>query len=213
MTMRRLAPGFRSLYLAAFRVDLDVREGVPAVLPGVALARALVAAVRAGGAPEPASVGLVLGDDALLAGLNAAHLRKSGPTDVLSFPLLPPEAFPPHEGGPPRQASGRPQAGSPAGADGRALPDERAFTDDRAFLLPPGTRLHLGDVVVSVERAIAQAEAGRGGQTGDVRWSPADELRLLVVHGGLHLCGWDHAEPAEEAAMRSLEQRVLAAPM
>ncbi len=79
----------------------------------------------------------------------------------------------------------------------------------RAFLLPPGTRLHLGDIVVSVERAVEQAEAGRGGQTGDVRWSPADELRLLVVHGGLHLCGWDHADPVEAAAMRSLEQRIL----
>ncbi|HZL14928.1 MAG TPA: rRNA maturation RNase YbeY, partial [Verrucomicrobiae bacterium] len=40
---------------------------------------------------------------------------------------------------------------------------------------------------------------------------PADELRLLVVHGGLHLCGWDHAEPAEEAAMRALERTILAA--
>jgi ssRNA-specific RNase YbeY (16S rRNA maturation enzyme) len=36
-------------------------------------------------------------------------------------------------------------------------------------------------------------------------------LRLLVVHGGLHLCGWDHATPAEEAAMRALERQVLAA--
>jgi probable rRNA maturation factor len=63
--------------------------------------------------------------------------------------------------------------------------------------------------VVSVERAIEQAETGRGGQAGDVRWSPADELRLLVVHGGLHLCGWDHAEPAEEAAMRALERELL----
>ena len=201
MTARRLAPGFRSVYLAPFRVDLDVRETLPAVLPGAALARTLVAALRAGGAPEPASVGLVLGDDALLAGLNEAHLGTIGPTDVLSFPLLPPEAFPPHEFGPARPA--RP---SPA-------PASSAAPDARAFLLPPGTRLHLGDVVVSVERAIAQAEAGRGGQTGDVRWSPADELRLLVVHGGLHLCGWDHAEPAEEAAMRSLEQRVLATSM
>ena len=33
-------------------------------------------------------------------------------------------------------------------------------------------------MVISVERAIAQASEGRGGQTGDVRWSPADELRL-----------------------------------
>lgn len=74
----------------------------------------------------------------------------------------------------------------------------------------PEARTHLGDIAISVERAIDQAEAGRGGQTGDVRWSPADELRLLVTHGVLHLCGWDHAEPEEEARMRTLEQRLLA---
>ena len=81
-----------------------------------------------------------------------------------------------------------------------------------AFALPPGRRSHLGDIVVSVERAIEQADAGRGGQTGDVRWSPADELRLLVTHGTLHICGWDHAEPAEEEPrMRGpCEQRLLA---
>jgi probable rRNA maturation factor len=113
-------------------------------------------------------------------------LGKTGPTDVLSFPLLPPDAFPAHPGA----------AGRPAGA---AV----------SFALPPGRRTHLGDIVISVERAIAQAEAGRGGQTGDIRWSPADELRLLAIHGALHVCGWDHADPAEEAAMRALERLVL----
>jgi probable rRNA maturation factor len=183
----------RTIYLPPFRVDLEVRPGVPRLLPAAALARTLVAALRAGGAPEPASVGLILAADTELAALNADHMGVAGPTDVLSFPLLPPEAFPPHAGGPAR-------SGAAAGATLDAGP---------AFLLPPGTRLHLGDVVVSVERAVEQAEAGRGGQTGDVRWSAADELRLLVVHGGLHLCGWDHAEPAEEAAMRALERRIL----
>ncbi len=77
------------------------------------------------------------------------------------------------------------------------------------FPLPPRARLHLGDIVVSVERAVDQAHGGRGGWTGDVRWSPADELRLLVTHGALHVCGWDHAEPVEEAAMRELEARLL----
>jgi rRNA maturation RNase YbeY len=62
--------------------------------------------------------------------------------------------------------------------------------------------------VVSVERAVGQAEAGRGGQTGDMRWDARDELRLLVTHGTLHVCGWDHAEPEEEAAMRALERRL-----
>jgi probable rRNA maturation factor len=74
----------------------------------------------------------------------------------------------------------------------------------------PGGRTHLGDVVVSVERAVEQADQGRGGQTGDVRWQPADELRLLVTHGVLHICGWDHADPVEEAAMRALEKELLA---
>jgi probable rRNA maturation factor len=78
------------------------------------------------------------------------------------------------------------------------------------FATPPGRRVHLGDIVLSVERATEQAAAGRGGQTGDVRWSAADELRLLVAHGALHICGWDHADPTEEAAMRALEQRLLA---
>ena len=80
----------------------------------------------------------------------------------------------------------------------------------QAFALPPGLRAHLGDVVVSVERAAAQAESGRGGQTGDVRWTVVEEMLLLTVHGTLHVCGWDHAEPVEEAAMRALERRSMA---
>ncbi len=201
-TPRPAAVGPRPIYRPPFRVDLEVRPGVAPLLPAVALARVLHAALLAGGAPEPAAVGLILADDAELAALNAAHMGQAGPTDVLSFPLLPPEAFPPHEGG---------TAGSPAppggpGSRSRTAPGGAA----RAFLLPPGTRLHLGDIVVSIERAEDQAEAGRGGQTGDVRWSPADELRLLVVHGALHLCGWDHAEPREAATMRALERGILA---
>lgn len=181
----------RSIYLGPFRVDVDVRRGTPRVLPVIVLARSLAAALAAGGAPEPASVGLILADDRELTRLNAAHLGEHGATDVLSFPLLPPAAYPPHPGRAPEPA-GRPV--------------------EPAFLLPPGTRLNLGDVVISVERAMAQAERGRGGQTGDVRWRAADELRLLVVHGGLHLCGWDHAEPEEEAAMRALERALVGIP-
>jgi probable rRNA maturation factor len=179
----------RAIYLRPWRIDVEVRPGTPRVLPAIALARCLVAALAAGGAPGPASAGLVLADDDELARLNAAHLGKEGPTDVLAFPLLPPGAFPPHPGGPPATAGER---------------------EGHPFPLPPGIRPGIGDVVVSVERAIAQAADGRGGQAGDTRWAAADELRLLVVHGGLHLCGWDHAEADEEAAMRALERRLLA---
>ena len=183
----------RRLYLPPFRVDLGIRTGVPRLVPAAALARLLRSTLKAGGAPEPASVGLVLADAPQLAPPNPTFLGKPGSTDVLSFPLLPPEAYPAHPGASPARTAGGSRAKSPA------------------FLLPPGTRLHLGDIVISVERAIRQAAEGHGGQTGDVQSAPADELRLLVVHGGLHLCGWDHAEPAEEVAMRELERAILAA--
>ena len=182
------------IYVGTWRVDPTVRDGVASSLPiaVAALARAVAAALSAAGAPSPASIGLILSNDTELASLNETHLSHDGPTDVLSFPLLPPSAFPPHVGSPRRAPGGR------AGGD-------------TAFVGPPGRRPHLGDVVVSVERAAEQAAAGRGGQTGDVRWSAADELRLLVTHGTLHICGWDHADQAEEREMRALEQRLLAA--
>ncbi len=176
----------RPLYLGPWRIDVTVRDGVRTPVSIARLSRAVAATLDAAGAPQPASIGLILADDRELAGLNETHLGKTGPTDVLSFPLSPPEAFPRHPGSPARTA-----------------------TAPVAFPLPPGRRPNLGDIVVSVERAIAQAEAGLGGQTGDVRWSPADELCLLVTHGALHVCGWDHAEAAEEMAMRELERRLL----
>jgi probable rRNA maturation factor len=178
----------RSIYLRPWRIDVELRPGTPRVLPATVLARCLAAALAAGGAPGPASAGLILADDAELARLNATCMGKDGPTDVLAFPLLPPTAFPAHPGGP------------------RSGVDEPA---EPPFRLPPRVRPSLGDVVVSVERAITQADGGSGGQAGNARWAAADEVRLLVVHGGLHLCGWDHAEADEEAAMRALERTLL----
>jgi probable rRNA maturation factor len=160
---------------------------VPSLIPVSECRAVLQSALTAGGAPPDATASLILSDDEELARLNEDHLGEAGPTDVLSFPLLPPSAFPPHPG----QGSAIRQA------------------PDAGFVLPPDVRPHLGDIVISVARAIAQADAGLGGQTNDVRWAPADELRLLITHGGLHLCGWDHAEPDEATAMRTLEARLL----
>jgi len=173
------------MYLPPWRVDVVTRPGVDAKIADVAIARAVAGALAAARAPEPGAVTVVLTDDEELADLNREHMGVDGPTDVLSFPMLAPEVFlhlAPGDPGPrPRKQSG---------SVGRG-------------------RIQIGDIAISVERAIEQAEQGRGGQTGDVHWSPADELLLLVTHGTLHLCGWDHAEPAGEAAMRALEKRLL----
>ena len=170
----------RSLYRPPWRIDVDIRDSVSSPASTAALARVIAGALDAVRAPSPASIGLILTDDAEIAALNVEHMGHEGPTDVLSFPLLPPSAFDP----------------------GHAAPD---------IPRPPGSRIHLGDIVVSVERAIDQASTGRGGQTGNVRWSPTEELRLLVTHGTLHICGWDHSTPSDEREMRAIENRLLGA--
>jgi probable rRNA maturation factor len=168
----------RSIYHRPWRIDIDVRDGVRSPASAAGLARTIATALDGIDAPSPASIGLILTDDAELAALNVEHMGHAGPTDVLSFPLLPPSSF----------------------TSGAAAPD---------IPRPHGSRIHLGDIVVSVERAIDQAAHG-GGQTGDVHWSPDDEMRLLVTHGTLHICGWDHATASDEREMRALERRLLA---
>jgi probable rRNA maturation factor len=179
----------RPIYLPPWRIDVAVRAGAPSTLSAAAIARAAARALDAAHAPEPGSVTIVLTDDEELADLNREHMGHDGPTDVLSFPMLEPEAF-------------------------RRTGPEDARPRPRSMRAPVGRRprTHIGDIAISVERAVEQAALGRGGQTGDVRWSAADELRLLVTHGTLHLCGWDHAEPDEEVAMRALELRLLERP-
>jgi probable rRNA maturation factor len=59
----------------------------------------------------------------------------------------------------------------------------------------------LGDVVLCPEVAVKQAK--------DAGHSTADELRLLTTHGLLHLLGYDHAEPDEEAEMFGLQKQLL----
>lgn len=60
---------------------------------------------------------------------------------------------------------------------------------------------YLGDIVISMDRCAAQAEAG--GHSVNV------ELALLVVHGTLHLLGYDHGTTARKARMWPAQARAL----
>lgn len=60
----------------------------------------------------------------------------------------------------------------------------------------------LGDIVLCP--AFARDQARQAGH------SLLEELHLLTVHGVLHLLGYDHAEPAEEREMFTLQKRILA---
>ena len=70
-----------------------------------------------------------------------------------------------------------------------------APTDVLAF--PAGERARVGDVAISVERAMNQAADG------------VAELRLLAVHGLLHCLGHDHSLPEPAAAMTAATRSLL----
>ncbi len=80
--------------------------------------------------------------------------------------------------------------------------DVLAFPIDRPGEALPDVPAVLGDVVLCP--AIAEAQAPTLGR------SPAAELRLLTVHGLLHLLGMDHAEQAAEREMFALTDQLLA---
>lgn len=77
--------------------------------------------------------------------------------------------------------------------------DVLSFPSDE---LDPDTRMpYLGDIVISYDRA--RLQAGAGGH------SVEDELQLLVVHGVLHLLGYDHAGAQEKEQMWAAQSAAL----
>ena len=63
----------------------------------------------------------------------------------------------------------------------------------------------LGDVVISLDTAARQAQC-RG-------WDIADETALLLVHGILHLLGYEDETEAGSAAMQAIERDLLGKPL
>ena len=66
---------------------------------------------------------------------------------------------------------------------------------------PPGGVPALGEVMIAYPQAVRQAdEVGR---------SVEEEVARLLIHGTLHLLGYDHAEPGEERRMKGREEELL----
>jgi probable rRNA maturation factor len=146
-------------------VSLDIARNVDA-WDGLPEAEALAeraleeAASRAGVQLRPnAEVSLLLTGDMEIRGINKEWRGKDKPTNVLSFPAVPPEKL----------------ARAP----------------------------FLGDIAMAFETI--EREAAADGKL------LADHFSHLVVHGFLHLVGYDHETEAEAEAMESLETKILAA--
>ena len=140
----------------SFEVVVQVEANISAEISPLLQATA-VAALQHQQAIAPASVTILLTNDATLQQLNLAYRGIDKITDVLSF------------------------------EDGEApIPD---------------APINLGDIAISVAQAARQAAAGGH--------AVSAELQLLTVHGVLHLLGYDHATPAEQAAMWSAQAAIL----
>ena len=70
-----------------------------------------------------------------------------------------------------------------------------------SFALPPDGVTRLGEVIISYPQAVEQAK--------EQGYSSERELALMVIHGILHLLGYDHEEPEEESKMREREREFL----
>jgi probable rRNA maturation factor len=146
------------------RVVVSDDRGRPVHVRGLAEWLRRVAPARARGTLEVAIV-----SDARIRALNRRYRRKDYATDVLSFASNPemrpnPEITTNPESRPSR-ASGRPER------VGGRIPN-------------PARRRHLGEIVIA--RGVARRQAREAGH------AEATELRVLALHGLLHLLGYDH---------------------
>ena len=110
--------------------------------------------------------------------INAEYRNINNPTDVLSFPML--------------------NFALPGDFDG--ISDELE-NDVEDYFNPDSGELMLGDIVVSVEKVVEQAEK--------YGHSQERELAFLVAHSMMHLFGYDHMEPDEAAVMESKQREIL----
>jgi probable rRNA maturation factor len=138
---------------------------------------------------EESEVSILLVDVEVMTQLNHRYMGEDRPTDVLAFPIDGPSPA----SGPPAGTAGPRGFAVDRYGDDLADEDEDEDVDDAPWLL--------GDVVLCPAQALDEARrAGHGLMA---------ELELLTVHGILHLCGFDHAEPEDEREMRSRTEELL----
>ncbi len=76
-----------------------------------------------------------------------------------------------------------------------------AMSEGEDIILPDEELPYLGDIIIAYP--VAEQQAAQYGH------SVQEELRLLAVHGVLHLLGYDHATPEEETIMWARQAEIL----
>ena len=124
--------------------------------------------------PYESEVNLTLTDNDGIHEINKMYRQIDRPTDVLSFPMLSYE-----------------KAGNFSGL-------EEDYDDN---FNPDTGEILLGDIVISVDKVLEQAE--------NYGHTPRREYAFLIVHSMLHLFGYDHMTPEEAAQMEAKQRQIL----
>lgn len=125
------------------------------------------------GCPYEAEVSLLLTMDAQIREMNTQFRGIERATDVLSFPMV---KYP--------------------------LPGEFGFLEENeGYFNPESGELSLGDIVISKEKVISQAE--------EYGHSVLREYAFLIVHSVLHLTGFDHMEEDERREMETKQDEIM----
>ena len=124
--------------------------------------------------PYESEIDLLVTHDEEIHEMNREHRGIDRPTDVLSFPML---EF--------------------------AIPGDFSGIDEEAedIFNPESGELMLGDIVISADRVLAQAD--------EYGHSPRREYAFLIAHSILHLCGYDHMEEDERAVMEEKQREIM----
>lgn len=166
-------------------------------------ARRLLAACGLGAC----ELSVVIAGDEFVRALNRDFRGKDRATDVLSFSLLEEAVEPAQRAATPRAARVG-DAGDGAAGVGRGVcraprPPGRLPAGAQAGMLTPRPGMLLGDVVISADTAERQARR--------LGVEVAARMRALLVHGVLHLLGYDHERSPAEARRMFARERELAA--
>ena len=78
---------------------------------------------------------------------------------------------------------------------------EETGAESPDFIVPPDGMHHLGEVIVSYPQAVIQAK--------EHRHSVKRELAILIIHGVLHLLGYDHQKLELKRQMNAREKKIL----
>ena len=139
----------------------------------------ILQALEEEGCPYECEIGLTLVNDDSIREINKEYRNIDRSTDVLSFPML---EYP-----------------APADFDFLEEADDSASADDS--FNPDTGELMLGDIIISVDHVMAQAE-----QYGH---SIQREYAFLIAHSMLHLMGFDHMTPEEAQVMETEQEKIL----